>query len=82
MCVPSSSALSLALLLGAPPDEPLVVAQGLARAHDDDTQRINARELEPHTLARCAHRLPPIPSGVSAHMRAWPPERSSTGTYI
>ena len=82
MCVPSSSALSLALLLGAPPDEPLVVAQGLARAHDDDTQRINARELEPLTLTRCTHRRPPIPCGVPGNMHAWQPERSSAGTYI
>ena len=52
--MPSSSALSLALLLGAPPYQALLIARGLARAQDDDAQHTNAREqLEPNTLARC-----------------------------
>ena len=77
---PSRSALPLALFLGTPPDQALLIGRRLARAHDD-AQRTNAQEqLEPNTLAQCTHRRPPIPSRASGRMHAWPQQLASAGT--
>ena len=81
---PSRSALSLALFLRTPPDEPFEIARWLATAHHDaDAQRTHAQEqLERHTLARCTHRLPPILSRAPTRMDACPQQLLPAGPEL